>query len=286
MLGEIHRDEVGGKITLIRTEKSRFSYLPRPVRYNYDHKTPSEIPSLQGERRPQTTECNRRRDRDLTSDEHTPGTILDSKVFHSSLNVSHIRSRICSFDNILHQPQSSNKKIFRDSPSYAHIQATVISPCVSLSKIEKPDKIFYQKLDYSHVGPLIVFRDNELHTPGGGNITIPIQRLDFRDTAKPKIDVKSSYIPKQSDVCIPNQKLNFIEMATSRIDSHRKLELRESPKNTRHLIDLLTMSLPDLRTKKDASAELPDHLRISTRPPAPIDSSLSEDCRVKDDSIL
>ena len=278
MLGEINRDETGGKITLNRTEKSRFSYLPRPVRSDY--KSLLHNPTLR--MRPLTASCNRR-ESDLTSDEHIPGTLLGSKVFHSSLNVSHIRSRICSFDNIQHQPRNSNRKIFHDSASYSHVRATIISPCGSVPKTERLDRIFDQKSDYSHVAPLIAYHDNELHTPGGGSLIIPIQKLNFRDTAKTKIDAKSSYLPKDSEVSIRFQKLNFRDLATSRIDSRRRLDLKEPPKNTQHLIDLLTVSLPDLRIEK-ATSEIPDRFRISTTPPDPAESSRSQDCKEKDEA--
>ena len=278
MLGDMNLDEAGEKITLVRTEKSRFSYLPLPVR----NKTPSRN---QRERRPLTASCNRRREIDLSSDEHIPGTILDSKVFHSTIDVSHIRSRICSFDNILHQPQTSNRKIFNESPtSYNHIRSTIISPCASLPKTDKHNRVFNQKSDFSNVGPLVSFRDNEQYTPGGGKLTIIVQKLSFRETARPKIDAKSSHIPKPSGVSIPIQKLTFRELATSRIDSRRALDLKESPRNTRHLIDLLTMSLPDIRTRID-SPTLPDHFKCSMSSLVPRDSTQSQDYSAKEESL-
>ena len=272
MLSNVVRDEVNGQITLNRTERSRFSYLPRPVRAPTLEQRYVQLPkpNYQSQdqysaRRPASSSSIRRVSNFSPSD-HIPGTIMGSKVFSSSLDVSHIRSRICSFDNILHQPHNSNLKIFSKSPSYSHVQTKIPSPITPVVKPEKPFTIFNQKADYSHVAPLVSYRDNEMYTSSGGNITIHTQKLNFRETAKPKIDSKSHYeseIPEVSIRAIPKYKVNFRDLATSRIDSRRDLQLKETPKSTRHLIDLLTVSLPDLRKDKE-----PDHFNIlSTTPP-------------------
>ena len=271
MLSDVIRDEVNGQIILNRTERSRFSYLPRPVRaptieQKYVHiPKPKYLSKEQYSERPASASSIRRVSNTSPSD-HIPGTIMGSKVFSSSLDVSHIRSRIFSFDNMLHQPHNSNVKIFSKSPSYSHVQTKIPSPITPVVKPEKPITIFSQKSDYSHVAPLVSYRDNEMYTSSGGNVTIQTQKLNFRETAKPKIDSKSnckSEIPEMSLRTIPKYKVNYKELATARIDSRRDLKLKETPRSTRHLIDLLTVSLPDLR--KDTE---PDHFNIlSTTPP-------------------
>ncbi|KAI6661004.1 hypothetical protein LOD99_13727 [Oopsacas minuta] len=270
MISDVKGNEVNGQITINLTEKSRISYLPRPVRcFNPEHKSrPFTSKDLQQiGRRPSSSPFNRRVS-GLSPDEHIPGTLQGYKVFHSSMDVSHIRSRIGSFENILYQPQDSNVKIFNKNPSYSHIQTTIPSPTiVPNSKPEKPVKIFNQKFDYSHVNPLVSYRENEQYTAGGGNVAITSQKLNFSEFAKHKIDSKSNHIPKIPTVSIPIQKLNFRDLATSRIDSKRDLALKETPKNTRHLIDLLTVSLPDLRITKETTSEPPDHFDILTTTP-------------------
>ena len=273
MLSNVIRDEVNGQITLNRTEKSRFSYLPRPVRTPTLEQKYVQLPKPKyqsqeqySERRPASASSIRRVS-NISPSDHIPGTIVSSKVFSSSLDVSHIRSRICSFDNILHQPHNSNLKIFSKTPSYSHVQTKIPSPVIPVDKLEKPITIFNQKADYSHVTPLVSYRDNEAYTSSGGNVTIQTQKLNFRETAKPKIDSKSNYkseIPEVASLrIIPKYRMNFKELATTRIDSRRDLKLKETPRSTRHLIDLLTVSLPDLRQDKE-----PDHFNIlSTTPP-------------------
>ena len=282
MLNNIIKNENTGQISVVRTEKSRASFLPRPIRAVYPEHDFS-LPDKSSCYTPTQEDTNFKKksksffnDRESkTTRHHIPGTLLGGRrVFHSSVDVSRISSRIGSFDNISHQPQDNDIKIFHEKPTYTHVGPTIATQSKAFTLKTSPDekeKVFHQKLDYSHVTPLVPYRDNELHSPGGGNVNIPNQKLNFRETAKPKIEARSSYQTKLSEISIPIHKLRFRDSAATRIDSRRNLGLQEIPKNTRHLIDLLTVSLPDLRKEVgelQVSKYHPDHLNIPSIPPS------------------
>uniref|UniRef100_A0A914L103 Microtubule-associated protein n=1 Tax=Meloidogyne incognita TaxID=6306 RepID=A0A914L103_MELIC len=88
---------------------------------------------------------------------------------------------------------------------YAHIKSKVNS-ITDHSPTPSEVKIFHEPLKVvasPKVGSLV----NADHTPLGGNVRILQRKLNFRETARPRVDAKSEIIIPKSEKRIPTEKL-------------------------------------------------------------------------------
>ncbi|XP_032801636.1 uncharacterized protein LOC116938541 isoform X3 [Petromyzon marinus] len=105
-------------------------------------------------------------------------------------DLKNIKSKICSIDNIKHQPKGGKVQI--------------------VSK----------KIDLSHVTSKCGSKDNLKHKPGGGHISIENHKLEFKDKAQSKVGSMDNvdHMPGGGVVKIESHKLKFRESARARTD--------------------------------------------------------------------
>ncbi|XP_061413476.1 microtubule-associated protein 2-like isoform X2 [Lethenteron reissneri] len=105
-------------------------------------------------------------------------------------DLKNIKSKICSTDNMKHQPKGGKVQI--------------------VSK----------KIDLSHVTSKCGSKDNLKHKPGGGHISIENHKLEFKDKAQSKVGSMDNvdHMPGGGVVKIESHKLKFRESARARTD--------------------------------------------------------------------
>ncbi|XP_032801635.1 uncharacterized protein LOC116938541 isoform X2 [Petromyzon marinus] len=136
-------------------------------------------------------------------------------------DLKNIKSKICSIDNIKHQPKGGKVKIENKPLDVTH----VVSKCGSKDKIKHAPgggnvQIVSKKIDLSHVTSKCGSKDNLKHKPGGGHISIENHKLEFKDKAQSKVGSMDNvdHMPGGGVVKIESHKLKFRESARARTD--------------------------------------------------------------------
>ncbi|XP_049605570.1 microtubule-associated protein 4 isoform X8 [Syngnathus scovelli] len=124
-------------------------------------------------------------------------------------DISNVRSKIGSTDNIKHQPGGGKVS----AASKGRVPA-------SKEKSQVKVQIVSQKLDFSHVGARLGSKDNMKHVPGGGNVQILNKKVDLsKVTSKCGSKDNIKHKPGGGDVKIESHKINFREKAQSKVGS-------------------------------------------------------------------
>ncbi|XP_061413479.1 microtubule-associated protein tau-like isoform X5 [Lethenteron reissneri] len=136
-------------------------------------------------------------------------------------DLKNIKSKICSTDNMKHQPKGGKVKIENKPLDVTH----VVSKCGSKDKIKHAPgggnvQIVSKKIDLSHVTSKCGSKDNLKHKPGGGHISIENHKLEFKDKAQSKVGSMDNvdHMPGGGVVKIESHKLKFRESARARTD--------------------------------------------------------------------
>ncbi|XP_078460968.1 uncharacterized protein LOC144726257 isoform X5 [Lampetra planeri] len=136
-------------------------------------------------------------------------------------DLKNIKSKICSTDNMKHQPKGGKVKIENKPLDVTH----VVSKCGSKDKIKHAPgggnvQIVSKKIDLSHVTSKCGSKDNLKHKPGGGHISIENHKLEFKDKAQSKVGSMENvdHMPGGGVVKIESHKLKFRESARARTD--------------------------------------------------------------------
>ncbi|XP_047232587.1 microtubule-associated protein tau-like isoform X3 [Girardinichthys multiradiatus] len=115
---------------------------------------------------------------------HQPGggkvQILDQK-----LDLSNVQSKCGSKDNVKHKPSGGNVQILDKKLDVSSVQ----SRCGSKDNLKhKPGggrvQIVHKKIDLSNVTSKCGSKDNIHHKPGGGNVEIKTEKLEFKVQSK------------------------------------------------------------------------------------------------------
>ncbi|XP_047232596.1 microtubule-associated protein tau-like isoform X11 [Girardinichthys multiradiatus] len=161
---------------------------------------------------------------------HQPGggkvQILDQK-----LDLSNVQSKCGSKDNVKHKPSGGNVQILDKKLDVSSVQ----SRCGSKDNLKhKPGggrvQIVHKKIDLSNVTSKCGSKDNIHHKPGGGNVEIKTEKLEFKVQSKVGSLGNISHVPGGGQRKIESHKLNFREVAKARTDHGAEIiSLEDSP---------------------------------------------------------
>ncbi|XP_074802602.1 microtubule-associated protein 4 isoform X4 [Natator depressus] len=177
----------------------------------------------------------------------------------SASDLKNIRSKIGSTDNIKHQPGGGRVQIVSKKANYSHVQ----SKCGSKDNIKhvpgggnvpnaqkpasgsrsqpsiapKPSpgstnvQIQSKKVDISKVSSKCGSKTNIKHKPGGGDVKIENQKLNFKEKAQAKVGSLDNvgHVPAGGTMKIESHKLMFREKAKARTDHGADIVVSKSP---------------------------------------------------------
>ncbi|CAG8489956.1 6698_t:CDS:2 [Ambispora gerdemannii] len=175
---------------------------------------------------------------------YTPKSASNSekkKVFSEKLDYSKVRSRVGSFDNIKYMPKrgdtSGDVKIVSKKPEFTSVQSKVGSR-ENISYVPKKGntQVFTSKLDLKNVKSRVGSLDNIKHVPGGGDVVIYNEKLKFRKKAAPKVDAGTSQNNVDNIPFLEDDRLNSA-LSPSPISS---LSLDDAPEYNSPTEELMT----------------------------------------------
>ncbi|XP_047232590.1 microtubule-associated protein tau-like isoform X6 [Girardinichthys multiradiatus] len=146
-------------------------------------------------------------------------------------DLKNVRSKICSTENIKHQPGGGKVQILDKKLDVSSVQ----SRCGSKDNLKhKPGggrvQIVHKKIDLSNVTSKCGSKDNIHHKPGGGNVEIKTEKLEFKVQSKVGSLGNISHVPGGGQRKIESHKLNFREVAKARTDHGAEIiSLEDSP---------------------------------------------------------
>uniref|UniRef100_A0A915M383 Microtubule-associated protein n=1 Tax=Meloidogyne javanica TaxID=6303 RepID=A0A915M383_MELJA len=108
--------------------------------------------------------------------------------------------------NTRHNPSQNGKLIQQNNRDISRNSECKVNSITDHSPTPSEVKIFHEPLKVvasPKVGSLV----NADHTPLGGNVRILQRKLNFRETARPRVDAKSEIIIPKSEKRIPTEKL-------------------------------------------------------------------------------
>ncbi|XP_053119509.1 microtubule-associated protein 4 isoform X4 [Hemicordylus capensis] len=139
------------------------------------------------------------------------------QIVSKKANYSHIQSKCGSKDNIKHVPGGGNVPNAQRPSSGSHPQpSTVPKPGLGGTHVQIQNK----KIDLSKVASKCGSKTNIKHKPGGGDVRIENQKLNFKDKAQAKVGSLDNvgHVPAGGIVKIESHKLTFREKAKARTD--------------------------------------------------------------------
>ncbi len=121
-------------------------------------------------------------------------TSLSKTPTSSNGNLSNVKSKVGSKENIKYTPAKGSVKIFDQKPDFSNVKSKVSSnENIKHTPGGGRVKIYNEKLEFKEKAqPKVGSTDNLSHTPGGGKVKIFNEKLAFKDNASPKIDAKLS----------------------------------------------------------------------------------------------
>ncbi|KAG9303619.1 hypothetical protein G9A89_018515 [Geosiphon pyriformis] len=188
------------------------------------------------------------------------------------IDVSHVRPRIGSLDNIKYTPKvGGEKKIFSAKPDFSKVKSRVgsldnIKHTPKASKEGSLDtlppkggevKVFSKKPNFSSVQSRIGSLENINYVPQGGNIQIFSDKITFKNV-KARVGSLDNiqYTPGGGDVAIYNEKLKFRETAAPKIDAGISNSSNQSVSSS--FLDDERMALVDSPVSSLALDEVPE----------------------------
>ncbi|KAJ6655091.1 hypothetical protein lerEdw1_005995 [Lerista edwardsae] len=139
------------------------------------------------------------------------------QIVSKKANYSHVQSKCGSKDNIKHVPGGGNVPNAQRPASGNHSRpSTAPKPsqgCVNVQILNK-------KIDLSKVSSKCGSKTNIKHKPGGGDVKIENQKLNFKEKAQAKVGSLDNvgHVPAGGTVKIESHKLLFREKAKARTD--------------------------------------------------------------------
>ncbi|MED6237742.1 hypothetical protein ATANTOWER_004863 [Ataeniobius toweri] len=146
-------------------------------------------------------------------------------------DLKNVRSKVCSTENIKHQPGGGKVQILDKKLDVSSVQ----SRCGSKDNLKhKPGggrvQIVHKKIDLSNVTSKCGSKDNIHHKPGGGNVEIKTEKLEFKVQSKVGSLGNIGHVPGGGQRKIESHKLNFREVAKARTDHGAEIiSLEDSP---------------------------------------------------------
>ncbi|XP_048190481.1 microtubule-associated protein 4 isoform X9 [Perognathus longimembris pacificus] len=106
-------------------------------------------------------------------------------------DLKNVRSKIGSTENIKHQPGGGRAKVEKKSEAAAPAGHTVTKTASPIASTQKPPagkvQIQNKKVDISKVSSKCGSKANIRHKPGGGDVKIESQKLNFKEKAQAKV---------------------------------------------------------------------------------------------------
>uniref|UniRef100_A0A8C2T998 Microtubule-associated protein n=1 Tax=Coturnix japonica TaxID=93934 RepID=A0A8C2T998_COTJA len=144
----------------------------------------------------------------------------------SAPDLKNVRSKIGSTDNIKHQPGGGKVRFFQ-------LGNSVLSICSSeaLWALVAGVQIQNKKVDLSKVSSKCGSKANIKHKPGGGDVKIENQKLNFKEKAQAKVGSLDNvgHLPAGGTVKIESHKLTFREKAKARTDHGADIVVASKP---------------------------------------------------------
>ncbi|XP_060638756.2 microtubule-associated protein 2-like isoform X10 [Anolis sagrei] len=139
------------------------------------------------------------------------------QIVSKKANYSHVQSKCGSKDNIKHVPGGGNVPI-APKPATGHHSQPSTGPRPSQGSTNV--QILNKKIDLSKVSSKCGSKANIKHKPGGGDVKIENQKLNFKEKAQAKVGSLDNvgHIPAGGTVKIESHKLTFREKAKARTD--------------------------------------------------------------------
>ncbi|XP_028933491.1 microtubule-associated protein 4 isoform X4 [Ornithorhynchus anatinus] len=137
------------------------------------------------------------------------------QIVFKKANYSHVQSKCGSKDNIKHVPGGGNVPI-APKPASGSRAAPAHKPNPSRASVQIQNK----KVDLSKVSSRCGSKANIKHKPGGGDVKIENQKLNFKEKAQAKVGSLDNvgHLPAGGAVKIESHRLTFRENAKARTD--------------------------------------------------------------------
>uniref|UniRef100_F1MAZ3 Microtubule-associated protein n=1 Tax=Bos taurus TaxID=9913 RepID=F1MAZ3_BOVIN len=113
----------------------------------------------------------------------------------SAPDLKNVRSKVGSTENIKHQPGGGRAKVEKKTEAAAPARKpepnAVTKAAGPIGNAQKPPtgkvQIVSKKVSYSHIQSKCGSKDNIKHVPGGGDVKIESQKLNFKEKAQAKV---------------------------------------------------------------------------------------------------
>ncbi|KAG2461132.1 TAU protein, partial [Polypterus senegalus] len=141
------------------------------------------------------------------------------QIMNKKMDLSNVQSRCGSKDNMKHVPGGGNvsSKGTKVMVSLPHVfLLSAVATCLRTGEL--PVQIVNKKLDLSNVTSKCGSKDNIHHKPGGGNIEIKSEKMDFKVQSKIGSLENIGHVPGGGNKKIESHKLAFREQAKARTD--------------------------------------------------------------------
>ncbi|RLV89469.1 hypothetical protein DV515_00014852 [Chloebia gouldiae] len=139
------------------------------------------------------------------------------QIINKKLDFSSVQSKCGSKDNIKHIPGGGSAAVCCAPPPHLPVLAASSSPSpLSHGQVQ----IVYKPVDLSHVTSKCGSLGNIHHKPGGGQVEVKSEKLDFKDKVQSKIGSLDniSHVPGGGNKKIETHKLTFRENAKAKTD--------------------------------------------------------------------
>ncbi|XP_078234513.1 microtubule-associated protein 4 isoform X23 [Pogona vitticeps] len=150
------------------------------------------------------------------------------QIVSKKANYSHVQSKCGSKDNIKHVPGGGNVPNAPKLASGNHSQpSTAPRPGQGSTNVQ----ILNKKIDLSKVSSKCGSKANIKHKPGGGDVKIENQKLNFKEKAQAKVGSLDNvgHVPAGGTVKIESHQLKFREKAKARTDHGVDVALVSKP---------------------------------------------------------
>ncbi|XP_070582959.1 microtubule-associated protein 2-like [Erythrolamprus reginae] len=139
------------------------------------------------------------------------------QILSKKANYTHVQSKCGSKDNIKHVPGGGNvQNVPKPASGNKGQPSTNPKPSRSYTNVQIQNK----KIDLSKVSSKCGSKVNIKYKPGGGDVKIASQKLNFKEKAQAKVGSLDNigHLPTGSSVKIESHKLTFRENAKARTD--------------------------------------------------------------------
>ncbi|XP_043397703.1 microtubule-associated protein 4 isoform X11 [Chelonia mydas] len=150
------------------------------------------------------------------------------QIVSKKANYSHVQSKCGSKDNIKHVPGGGNVPNAQKPASGSRSQPSIApKPSPGSTNVQIQSK----KVDISKVSSKCGSKTNIKHKPGGGDVKIENQKLNFKEKAQAKVGSLDNvgHVPAGGTMKIESHKLMFREKAKARTDHGADIVVSKSP---------------------------------------------------------